>query len=177
MAPMLRLAGRLGLGRGEFVSLCERVGRDWAEWSKLLQIRTEDAPRVFAEVGRARRGWRGAERRPRRGRVRSRVQAVGRGRRARGPRAAARRARAAGIVLFTAAGADAALEAALDIQPQLLVADWSEWGTVVRGLRDMRSDAAVRDLHAGGSDDDGAPAGALGAGLTTSSSVRCDVRR
>ena len=52
MAPMLRLAGRLGLGRGEFVSLCERVGRDWAEWGKLLQIRTEDAPR-FAEVGSA----------------------------------------------------------------------------------------------------------------------------
>ena len=46
---------------------------------------------------------------------------------------------AAGIAAFVATGADAALEAALDIQPQLLVADWSDEGErVVRGLREMR---------------------------------------
>ena len=44
MPPMLRLSSRLGLSRGEFVALCERVGRDWGEWGKLLQIRTENAP-------------------------------------------------------------------------------------------------------------------------------------
>jgi two-component system cell cycle response regulator len=69
MAPMLRLSSRLGLSRGEFVSLCERVGRDWGEWGKLLQIRTEDAP-SFVEVsaqgrrGRARASASCARRRP-----------------------------------------------------------------------------------------------------------------
>ena len=166
MAPMLRLAGRLGLGRGEFVSLCERVGRDWAEWGKLLQIRTEDAPR-FAEVGCAA------------------VDAVGEAPKvaaeAAGPQpmralvvAGAREDRellrgeleAAGIVPFTAAGADAALEAALDVQPQLLVADWSEEGErVVRGLRDMRLGRGVYVICMLGSDDEARLLAASGAGV------------
>ena len=139
MAPMLRLAGRLGLGRGEFVSLCERVGRDWAEWGKLLQIRTEDAPR-FVEVGNAAAEAGGDS---------SKLLAEADGPQpiralvlsgAREDRALLRtELEAAGIAAFVATGADAALEAALDIQPQLLVADWSDEGErVVRGLREMR---------------------------------------
>ncbi|ENO96288.1 response regulator receiver modulated diguanylate cyclase [Thauera phenylacetica B4P] len=139
MAPMLRLAGRLGLGRGEFVSLCERVGRDWAEWGKLLQIRTEDAPR-FVEVGNAAAEAAGEP---------ARVVAEGDGPQpmralvvagARDDRELLRKEfEAAGVAAFVTAGADAALEAALDIQPQLVVADWSDEGErVVRGLRDMR---------------------------------------
>jgi len=139
MTPMLRLAGRLGLGRGEFVSLCERVGRDWAEWGKLLQIRTEDAPR-FVEVGNAAAEAGGDS---------SKLLAEADGPQpiralvlsgAREDRALLRtELEAAGIVAFVATGADAALEAALDIQPQLLVADWSDEGErVVRGLREMR---------------------------------------
>ncbi len=139
MAPMLRLSGRLGLVRGEFVSLCERVGRDWGEWGKLLQIRTEDAPRFAEVVGTV------AEESGEAVKVVAEVD---------GPKpmralivAGAREDRellckefeAAGLVAFAAAGADAALEAALDIQPQLVVADWSKEGErVVRGLRDMR---------------------------------------
>ena len=38
IVPMMRLSSRLGLERGEFVMLCERVGRDWGEWAKLLQL-------------------------------------------------------------------------------------------------------------------------------------------
>ena len=38
IVPMLRLSSRLGLARGDFVTLCERVGRDWGEWAKLLQL-------------------------------------------------------------------------------------------------------------------------------------------
>ena len=139
MAPMLRLAGRLGLGRGEFVSLCERVGRDWAEWGKLLQIRTEDAPR-FVEVGNAAAEAAGEA---------ARVAAEADGPQpmralvvagARDDRELLRKEfEAAGVAAFVTAGADAALEAALDIQPQLVVADWSDEGErVVRGLRDMR---------------------------------------
>ena len=139
MTPMLRLAGRLGLGRGEFVSLCERVGRDWAEWGKLLQIRTEDAPR-FVEVGNAAAEAGGDS---------SKLLAEADGPQpiralvlsgAREDRALLRtELEAAGVAAFVATGADAALEAALDIQPQLLVADWSDEGErVVRGLREMR---------------------------------------
>ena len=139
MAPMLRLAGRLGLGRGEFVSLCERVGRDWAEWGKLLQIRTEDAPR-FVEVGNAAAEATGEAARvaaetDRPQPMRALVVAG-----ARDDRELLRKEfAAAGVTAVVTAGADAALEAAIDIQPQLVVADWSDEGErVVRGLRDMR---------------------------------------
>ncbi len=44
MPAMLQLAGRLGLPRGDFVSLCERIAREWGEWGKLLQIGTARAP-------------------------------------------------------------------------------------------------------------------------------------
>lgn len=44
MAPMLRLASRVGVPRADFVTLCERIGRDWAEWGKLLQLATEPVP-------------------------------------------------------------------------------------------------------------------------------------
>ncbi|MER2553296.1 MAG: diguanylate cyclase [Thauera sp.] len=143
MAPMLRLSGRLGLARTEFVSLCERVGRDWGEWGKLLQIRTEEAPR-FVElsgaaaeaVGEAAQGAPvpSAEadgERPMRALV-----VVG----ARDDRAlVCAELEAAGLAVFVATGPDAALETALDVQPQLLVAEWSADGErVVRGLRDMR---------------------------------------
>ncbi len=145
MAPMLRLAGRLGLGRGEFVSLCERVGRDWAEWGKLLQIRTEDAPR-FAETGqrrlpeaRRRAGSRSPPRpsppamralvlRQRADRIAS-CCAAARGRGLRGLR------RPRGRHWH-------ALEAALDVQPQLLVADWSDEGERVVRAPARRSASA-----------------------------------
>jgi hypothetical protein len=58
MPPMLRLSSRLGLSRGEFVALCERVGRDWGEWGKLLQIRTEKCTQLRRPVGQGRRGGR-----------------------------------------------------------------------------------------------------------------------
>lgn len=139
MTPMLRLSGRLGLGGEAFVSLCERVGRDWREWGGLLQIRTEDTPR-FAEVGSAVAEESG-------GAVKEIARfddlkpmwaliAAG----ARDERELLREEfEAAGLVVFYAAGADAALEAVLDIQPQLVLADWSKEGErVVRCVRDMR---------------------------------------
>ena len=139
MAPMLRLAGRLGLGRGEFVSLCERVGRDWAEWGKLLQIRTEDAPR-FVELGNAAaepvvelaQAAAEAEGPPR---MRALVLAS-----ACEDRELLRsQLEAEGFAVFVTEEVQAALEAALAVQPQLLVADWSDEGErVVRGLREMR---------------------------------------
>lgn len=51
MQPMLRVSSRLGLERAEFVALCERVGRDWVDWGKLLQMRTESARFAGAVVG------------------------------------------------------------------------------------------------------------------------------
>lgn len=171
MTPMLRLSGRLGLVRGEFVSLCERVGRDWGEWGKLLQIRTEEAPR-FVELSGAAEVAAGAAQgapvqtaeadgeRPMRALV-----VVG----TREDRAqVCAELEAAGLAVFVAAGADAALETALDVQPQLLVAEWSADGErVVRGLRDMRlgrgvyvttlmpaeDEALLRAASAAGADD------------------------
>lgn len=48
MAPMLRLSSRLGVPRSDFAILCERIGRDWGEWGKLLQLGTERVPSFSA---------------------------------------------------------------------------------------------------------------------------------
>ncbi|WP_297361914.1 diguanylate cyclase [Thauera sp.] len=172
MTPMLRLSGRLGLGRSEFVSLCERVGRDWDEWGKLLQIRTEGAPR-FAELSAAAadavgEATKGAPAQPVAAEAEQPMRALvvlG----AREERVLVRaELEAAGLAVFVAGGTDAALEAALDVQPQLLIVDWSADGErVVRGLRDMRlgrgvcvttlmeaeDEALLRAASAAGADD------------------------
>ena len=126
-------------GRGEFVSLCERVGRDWAEWGKLLQIRTEDAPR-FAELGNA-----AAEPVVELAQVAAEAEGPPRMRALVLASACEDREllrsqlEAEGFAVFVTEEAQAALEAALAVQPQLLVADWSDEGErVVRGLREMR---------------------------------------
>ena len=50
IVPMLRLSSRLGVARGDFVTLCERVGRDWGEWAKLLQLNGGRVPTFAALV-------------------------------------------------------------------------------------------------------------------------------
>ena len=50
IVPMLRVSSRLGLARGDFVTLCERVGRDWGEWAKLLQLDGGRVPTFTALV-------------------------------------------------------------------------------------------------------------------------------
>jgi hypothetical protein len=48
MPAILRLASRLGLPREEFVAICERIGRSWGEWGRLLQMNTGACPRFEA---------------------------------------------------------------------------------------------------------------------------------
>ncbi|HRP65029.1 MAG TPA: diguanylate cyclase [Thauera sp.] len=144
MPVMLRLSSRLGLGRGEFINLCDRVGRDWGEWGKLLQIRTETVPR-FGELGgdaaladaagadETAGGEPGAAVMP--------ALVVVRDAAARAVLSA--ELKAAGLKVFEAASAQAALELAIDVQPQMVLVDWvspsgSEGEKLVRGLRDLR---------------------------------------
>ena len=144
MPPMLRLSSRLGLSRGEFVALCERVGRDWGEWGKLLQIRTENAPSFVdlsakaAEEGSAERvvsAETAVEGAP------APVRALLVTRQA--PDRSVLRAalEALGVTVFEAAagGTEAALELAIEVQPQMLLVEWAADGEhLVRALRDIR---------------------------------------
>lgn len=49
MPPVLKLATRLGLDRDDFAAACERIGREWLEWSKLLQLESV-APPAFGSL-------------------------------------------------------------------------------------------------------------------------------
>ena len=53
MPPMLRLAARIGVAREHFVAVGQRVAADWRDWGRLLQIETLAAPRfeTLAEIG------------------------------------------------------------------------------------------------------------------------------
>lgn len=143
MAPMLRLSSRLGLGRGEFVALCERIGRDWGEWGKLLQIRTENVPSFVdlsaaaAEDGAGERAAgqapAGPEVPPPRALLVLRDKTCA---------ALLRTAlQAAGVAVFEAAATkpDGILERVVDLQPQMLVVEWAaESGRLIRALREIR---------------------------------------
>lgn len=165
MAPMLRLSGRLGLARAEFVSLCERVGRDWGDWGRLLQIRTEDAPRFDELSGAAAEtaGDAAREAAADDGQPMRALLVVG----TREDRMLLRaELEAAGLAVFAAADPEAALEVAVDVQPQLLVAEWSDEGErMVRGLRDMRLGRGVNVMALMPTDDEGLLRSASAAGV------------
>lgn len=149
MSPMLRLSARLGLGRDEFVALCERVGRDWGEWGQLLQMRTENAPRF--DLLSAKAAEEGAAER-----VASAAASDD------GAHAALRALlvtshapdrsvlcaalEAEGVAVFDAAvgGNGAVLEMVIDVQPQMLLVDWAVEGEhLIRALRGIRLGRAI----------------------------------
>lgn len=41
-----QLAAQLGIAREDFAALCERVGRDWIDWGKLLDLKIGEVPRL-----------------------------------------------------------------------------------------------------------------------------------
>lgn len=49
MPAVIKLAQRLGLCKEDFAAACERIARDWVEWSKLLQLETTEPPQ-FADL-------------------------------------------------------------------------------------------------------------------------------
>ncbi|MDX9885707.1 diguanylate cyclase [Thauera sp.] len=143
MPQMLRLSSRLGLSRGEFVALCERVGRDWGEWGKLLQIRTENAPSFVdlsakateeGAVDRSVTEAAAADSAPATKRALLVTRQVS-------DRSVLRAAlEAEGVTVFEAAAdGEATLEMAIDVQPQILLIEWVADGErLIRALRDIR---------------------------------------
>lgn len=150
MGPMFRFSARLGLPREDFVAVCERVGREWVEWGRLLQFETNGAPRFdrLAEgaesVSKPRRGGEGEA-------AGAAVAAAGD---AAGPmrvlvleRAVDERARLRtvleemGFQVYEAHDSATAVEAAVDIQPRMMLIDWTPGAggaTVLRALRETR---------------------------------------
>ena len=171
MPPMLRLSSRLGLSRSEFVSLCERVGRDWGEWGKLLQIRTENVPSFAglsakaAEAGAAERGVSEAKAEEQVPESAVRALLVTRDKRGRGVLRTA--LEAAGVTVFEAAAGDAeaALEMAVDVQPQMLLVEWRADGErLIRALRDIRLGRGIYVMTLVAGEDDAALLAASEAG-------------
>lgn len=152
MAPMLRLSSRLGIARADFVALCERIGRAWGEWGKLLHMRTaglpdfdrlamqsEDAaavkPAAAVEAEEALRA----------------LLMVGDA----SCCATLREALAEETLdVFEAQDAGAALERIVDLQPALLVVEWSaEAARLVRSLRETRLGRTIQVLALVGDDE------------------------
>lgn len=172
MQPMLRLSSRLGLERGEFIALCERVGRDWIDWGKLLQIRTEPAPR-FGELGapaaeearvpvvaEAEAVQASSEETP------LRALLVTRERAATGILRGALEAAAVSVREAAAGDADEALEIVIDVQPQLLVVEWDAEGErLVRSLRETRLGRGINVMALLSAEDDALLFAASAAGV------------
>jgi len=172
LPPMLRLSSRLGFARADFVSLCERIGRTWREWGKLLHLKTGELPdfdrlaaaseAALIEAAPAHGGASAAastDGPPRRALLMSRDG---------GEEAALVQLRAglvqAGLDSFEAHEAGAALEQVVDLQPQVAVVVWcAEGARFVRSLREMRLGRGVHVL-AVVSDDEAMLAAALAAG-------------
>ncbi len=151
MGPMFRLSARLGLPREDFVAVCERVGREWVEWGRLLQFETNGAPRFdrLAEGGET-------APKPHRGDEAEAVDeaAAAAGGDAGGPmrvlvveRAVDERARLRtvleemGFQVYEARDSATAVESAIDIQPRMMLIDWTPGAggsTVLRALRETR---------------------------------------
>lgn len=174
MGPMLRLSSRLGIGRSDFIALCERVGREWGEWGKLLQLRTEAAPR-FGELGNRAavavgdRGEPAGSGEAEEARPLKALLLVPEEQCRHALRAALE---AAGLAVCEASSARLAIEMAIDVQPQLVFVQWQreagdEGQAFVRDLHDMRlrrslqvvavlpdnDDDALRWLSEAGADD------------------------
>ncbi len=150
MGPMFRLSARLGLPREDFVAVCERVGREWVEWGRLLQFETNGAPRFdrlaegAEQVPKPRRGGEGE----------AAEEAVSGAGDAAGPmrvlvleRAVDERARLRtvleemGFQVYEAHDSATAVEAAVDIQPRMMLVDWTPGAggaMVLRALRETR---------------------------------------
>lgn len=171
MPPMLRLSSRLGLSRNEFVSLCERIGRDWGEWGKLLQIRTENAPSFVdlsakaVEDGAGERGVSEARKEDPAPERALRALVVTRDKPGRSVLRTA--LEGAGVAVFEVAAGDteAALEMAVDVQPQMLFVEWRADGErLIRALRDIRLGRGIHVMTLVAGEDDAALLAASEAG-------------
>ncbi|ENO87506.1 sensor domain-containing diguanylate cyclase [Thauera linaloolentis] len=164
MAPMLRLSGRLGVSRGDFVALCEQIGRDWGEWGRLLLLDTGRVPaftelsardetavaKTAAPAGEA-CPESGADARvaqePDGGRAAEadkvlRVLVVGATDEERGRIRAA--LKTSEFFFVDGNDDDLVIERAIDVQPQLMIIDWSQddcadWVRALRSTRFGRS--------------------------------------
>ncbi|MBN8442695.1 MAG: diguanylate cyclase [Thauera sp.] len=180
MLPMLRLAARLGMSRETFVGACERVGRSWGEWSRLLQLESTAAPRFDALAGGGESGETaatvaveapdaGESEQPREeaGLAPLRVLIVASD--------GAERLRlrellqADGMAVFDAEGLGAGLESIVDVQPHLMLVDWQlpdgRGADMVRNVRRTRLGRGVLTLLLLPSEDESVIAEAVDAGV------------
>lgn len=192
MPPMLRLAARLGMSRESLAGACERVGRAWVEWSRLLQFEAGPVPRFEALSKRGEQGD---------GVVPSGAALDAQTDRATGASDAARQtehtlaggvAAAAlrvlvvagnrverlrlrellerdGMMVFEAADRRQCVEAVVDVQPQMMLIDWLLEDTgglgLVRSLRETRLGRAIYMLLLIPSEDETLLADVLHAGV------------
>jgi two-component system, cell cycle response regulator len=131
MPPVLKLATRLGLGRDDFAAACERIGREWLEWSKLLQLESV-APPAFGSLVQ-----KGAAATPARSEAAQTVQSAATPTAESGMRVMVVDANpgvrrelrglleAAGHLVVEAGNGREGMELALEVQPHMMVLDWA----------------------------------------------------
>lgn len=180
MLPMLRLAARLGMSRETFVGACERVGRDWSEWGRLLQLDPtaaprfdvlagcEDGPEPAIAAGADAQGGSGAPvSSEETGPLPLRVLIVASNGSER--HRLTELLKADGMAVFETESVHFGLESVVDVQPHLMVVDWQlpdgRGVEMIRSLRQMRLGGAVFTLLLMPSDDESLLAEVLDAGV------------
>ncbi|ANQ84612.1 response regulator [Azoarcus olearius] len=149
MPGVLKQAAALGLNKEDFAAACERIGREWMEWGKLLQLETLAPPQFSDLIERS--GGTGQPVPAACAGADSGAEAAESGARDGGMRvlvvddeASIRKLMCAvleeaGHTVFEAENGRIGLERALDIQPHMMVLDWvmpeMEGLELVRALR------------------------------------------
>lgn len=187
MPAMLRLAARLGVSREHFLAACDRVASEWIEWGRLLQFETHVMPRFETLAGYGEHGASevqaeavdslqpaaAVEASPadaegdsdaQADRLRVLVLASDAAERQRLRQVLERQ----GLSVFEADGVRQGVEAAVDLQPHMMLIDWrlgeSAGIDVVRSLRETRLGRAIYMLVLIPTEDDALLARALDAG-------------
>lgn len=169
IGTMQRLAGRLGIERADFAHLCERMNREWVEWTRLLDMEVGEVPRfegLFADAPSAAVASDeatppSATDAPMRILL---VASAGAG----ADRQLSAELEAAGFQVYQVADGTQASVAMIDVQPQLLVLDWRAPGCgaeLVRVIRETRLGRAIYILALFDADDEGMLAAAADAGV------------
>ncbi len=187
MPAMLRLAARLGVSREYFVAACDRVASEWIEWGRLLQFETHAMPRFETLAGFGEQGASelqvdaaaaqslaaAVETAPadeqgdsdaQAERLRVLVLASDAAERQRLRQVLERE----GLAVFEADGGRQGIEAAVDLQPHMMLIDWRLGNVagidVVRSLRETRLGRAIYMLMLIPAEDDALLATVLDAG-------------
>jgi diguanylate cyclase (GGDEF)-like protein len=160
---LFELGGRLGLGEGDLLSLCDGVVRDWHEWAALLSVPAAAMPR-FEELAKKPPAQAAVETAPEDapiGVLVAEAEAAAR-------RSVSRALEDAGYVVLEAADGNEAMRLAVEAQPQMLIVARAlpqiDGIGLVRALRQTQLGRSMYIVMLTAADDDAKPIDCFEAG-------------